>query len=516
MLSPFQESLSSVVTFLHSLSLLWRCALMLSIAGLAAWWGSPLILRGIHRLMHGVVWAFEGLTALVLWPFSRLEERYRQRGAPFPSSLERIESAAQGGVRVAAHGVTYLERRMEQWRERPQGRVAAAGCLAVPLLLVALAAEPTAEQRAQQQHALQIQREAAERARRELQEQAQRAALEQARRELQEQTQRAALEQARREAAEQAQRAMFEQARREAAEQTQQVALEQARREAAEQAQRAALEQARREALEQAQRETLERLRQETAAQAQRATLEQTRRAALERSQREALERSQREAAERLQRARAEQEARERSQRPPASSVPSVGSPQTKVGDTYVVEYSNPDNPKATYSVERKVIAVGNGAITVAAKTVNSKTGKVRTLLFTPAWNLISTRNADGTGFDYSPPLKYFDFPLHPGKTWQQTSRETNVQTGATREHTISATVGEWEDVVGPTGKWRSIKITLNTTLLDNTTGNKSPGVDVSWYVPEIRRTIKSDTTSRNLQGQEERQVIQVLRHDLQ
>jgi hypothetical protein len=97
---------------------------------------------------------------------------------------------------------------------------------------------------------------------------------------------------------------------------------------------------------------------------------------------------------------------------------------------------------------------------------VKSKTGKARILQFTSEGNLLSSRNQDGSGFDYAPPLKYFVFPLYPGKTWQQRSRETNIQTGAVREHTLSATVGDWEDIAVPAGTFRALKITLHTELL--------------------------------------------------
>src|SRR5262249_32441978 len=51
----------------------------------------------------------------------------------------------------------------------------------------------------------------------------------------------------------------------------------------------------------------------------------------------------------------------EHTQIPPASVEP----PNTQTGDTYIIEYLNPDNPKSRYSTERKVIAVGEGQITV-------------------------------------------------------------------------------------------------------------------------------------------------------
>src|SRR5262249_49406954 len=144
-----------------------------------------------------------------------------------------------------------------------------------------------------------------------------------------------------------------------------------------------------------------------------------------------------------------------------------------------------------------------------------SKTGKSRTLQFTPEWNLISTRNPDGSGFDYVPPLKYFDFPLQPGKTWQQTSIETNIKTNTVREHALSATVGDWEDIEVPAGTFRAIKISIHTELLDRSTGQKSTGDDISWYAPAVRRSVKSDVTSQNPEGQQERQIIQLIQFNI-
>ena len=58
-------------------------------------------------------------------------------------------------------------------------------------------------------------------------------------------------------------------------------------------------------------------------------------------------------------------------------------------------------------------------------------------------------------------------------------------------------------------------KITFHTELHDPATGETSTGVDISWYPPDIRRNIKSEITSHNFQGQQERQVIQLIKYDL-
>ncbi|MGH8646080.1 MAG: hypothetical protein ACREX4_17135 [Gammaproteobacteria bacterium] len=114
-----------------------------------------------------------------------------------------------------------------------------------------------------------------------------------------------------------------------------------------------------------------------------------------------------------------------------------------------------------------------------------------------------------------TPPLKYFEFPLYPGKTWRQTSIEKNIKTGATREFTLSATVGDWENISVPAGTFRAIKITTQTALLDGASGQRSTGTDISWYAPEIRRSVKSQVTSRNMEGNAEEQFVQMVRYEL-
>jgi hypothetical protein len=90
-----------------------------------------------------------------------------------------------------------------------------------------------------------------------------------------------------------------------------------------------------------------------------------------------------------------------------------------------------------------------------------------------------------------------------------------NIKTGAVREYTLSAIVGDWEDVSVSAGTFRAIKITTQTELLDRATGQRSTGTDISWYAPNIRRSVKSEVTSQNFQGNQERQLIQMIQYDL-
>jgi hypothetical protein len=188
--------------------------------------------------------------------------------------------------------------------------------------------------------------------------------------------------------------------------------------------------------------------------------------------------------------------------------------PIHKQGDTYTLESTILDSNKRT-TTERKVIFVNSEKLVTESRNIENKNGQVRKLEFTPEWNLTTIRNIDGSEVNYSPPLKYYDFPLTSGKTWRQTSTATNRKTGEIKEHTLSAVVGDWENVTVPAGTFRGIKVTIQTELFDRTTGKKTTGTDTSWYVPEVRRSVRSLTSAKSPEGVESKQEIQLIKYDL-
>lgn len=183
--------------------------------------------------------------------------------------------------------------------------------------------------------------------------------------------------------------------------------------------------------------------------------------------------------------------------RPAVEQGSAVPRPTVRVGDTYAYESRDPDNVEPVITTKRTVISTSDG-ILLATVSMNSRNAKVRKLSFDQDWNLVSTRNADNGGFNYSPPVKYFDFPLFTGKTWRQISTESDTKTGKTRTHTVSGVVGDWEDISVPAGTFRTIRVSLSTEVLDSATGERVAGTDISWYAPQVRRSVKSITSGRD------------------
>jgi hypothetical protein len=190
-----------------------------------------------------------------------------------------------------------------------------------------------------------------------------------------------------------------------------------------------------------------------------------------------------------------------------------VAAPPITVGDTYVYESMALGAHSAPGSrlVTRRMVTSSGRLVILSSLMLNSKSAKPRTLQYDREWNLVTSRNASGSGKNYSPPLRYYDFPLYPGKTWRETTTETDIMTGAVRQHTIVGRVEGWETISVPAGTFRGIKVVLQTELFDPGSGERIVGSDTSWYVPEVRRSVKSLTT-----GKAGRQrLIQLLSYEL-
>ncbi len=162
-------------------------------------------------------------------------------------------------------------------------------------------------------------------------------------------------------------------------------------------------------------------------------------------------------------------------------------------------------------SVEKQEYPEGN-RVRITVKNLNSS--YVRTLEYDRQWNPIGTRGKAGEGFDYSPPVKYYDFPLYPGKRWSGTSTERNIKTGQVREHTINAEVGGWETITVPAGTFRAIKVMIRNAVKDLQTGQVKSGSDISWYAPLAKRSVKSELTAFNaIDGRDEVQIAELIRY---
>ena len=181
-----------------------------------------------------------------------------------------------------------------------------------------------------------------------------------------------------------------------------------------------------------------------------------------------------------------------------------VVAPTGSVGDTYTYETIDHVEPKLSNVTTREIVAIGPFDVTM--KFVNSKSGYSRLLTFDRDLGLMSTRYGTNEGADYSPAIKYFAFPLQAGDNWNAAATETNIKTGKIRMHKLTARVEGYEAVTVPAGNYRALKVVIESTVEDDTGINT--GRDISWYVPEVRRTVRSELESRDATGKTGRRTV--------
>ncbi len=191
-------------------------------------------------------------------------------------------------------------------------------------------------------------------------------------------------------------------------------------------------------------------------------------------------------------------------------------SPSPKSGDTYIYENLNHSNNKFNNSVSLVIDLIYNKKFFVTKRNV--KTGYTRSVTYTNEWNAVSSKNRKGQGSNYYPPIKYFDFPLEEGKTWEEETFEDTGNKFGNRKHKIKGEVGTWEWIEVPAGKFETIKVILESQVIDVDSGKIIlSGKDVSWYSPKINKSVKSELSSNDFKtGKNHKNTILLMKYNSQ
>lgn len=205
---------------------------------------------------------------------------------------------------------------------------------------------------------------------------------------------------------------------------------------------------------------------------------------------------------------KAEEEARLKAEEEAKLKAAEVGQPNITIGDTYVYRSDRGNNKDPVIS-KRTVTDNQNGSVAFSYENVKKK-DKPRTLYYDNSWNLKYEDNFTSSDNRYNPALKFFDFPLYPGKEWTQTTTQTIVESGKEYTYAVSAKVEQWEDITVPAGQFHALKIVSQYEVTDNTSHKTTNNSDTSWYAPEVRRSVK--TISQDDKGT---RVIELLEYNL-
>lgn len=202
-----------------------------------------------------------------------------------------------------------------------------------------------------------------------------------------------------------------------------------------------------------------------------------------------------------------------RSETPSPVQSQVADAPGIQVGDRWVTEVVDHQDPKLNYRAERVVNEVGDNRIVTSVRTVGKD--YVRSIEYSGQWGLIATHLPSGATTTYSPALPYLSFPLQPGKSWQARVLETDAE-GKQRVHNVQAKMESWETVQVPAGTFNALKIVLKDDISKDGAVVQQ-GQDVSWYAPDARRTVKTEETSFDpTTSEKRRRTVSLVEYSLQ
>ena len=190
-----------------------------------------------------------------------------------------------------------------------------------------------------------------------------------------------------------------------------------------------------------------------------------------------------------------------------------VEAPRVRLGDRWVTEVVDHQDSRLSYRSERIVEDMRADHIVTSVRTI--KRNYVRKIEYDNQWALIATRIPTGDVTSFAPALPYLSFPAAPGKSWQARVVETG-STGTEKVHEVRGNIGSWETITVPAGTFNALRIVLTDDISENGT-LVLQGQDVSWYAPEVRRSVKTEESSFTPStGEQRRRTISLLEYSLQ
>lgn len=171
-----------------------------------------------------------------------------------------------------------------------------------------------------------------------------------------------------------------------------------------------------------------------------------------------------------------------------ADETAPVPKPDVKTGDSWRYRVSTyQTNVPIVFPLDSRVNFVGPNVI-ITVETGND--GREYDSQFDSDWS-ISALGYQGQVFD--PPIRFYKFPLQVGAEYPY-AHEMVAQKGSPARIRAEGTVKVvgWEDVTVPAGKFRALKIEAKGSFQRLDTNFRGWQRFQQWYVPEVKRLVKS------------------------
>jgi len=182
-----------------------------------------------------------------------------------------------------------------------------------------------------------------------------------------------------------------------------------------------------------------------------------------------------------------------------AKPEPAAERPDVKVDDRWVYRRTDKRMQPPTSIYEIRVTFVDSRAIVAVVEPQASK--KQLDTTWTRDWNVAVSADGAVTVMEQG----MFQFPLSPGRQYSAAwdIRRPNFGEFHVR-HERKVNIVGWEDIEVPAGKFRALKIEANGYFRRIDREVQDEARNIIWYVPQVKRWVKSLYQDVQLQVDEE------------
>ena len=183
------------------------------------------------------------------------------------------------------------------------------------------------------------------------------------------------------------------------------------------------------------------------------------------------------------------------------SGGPPAEVPAYHVGDRWVYQAKDGFRNPVVWEEIHEVIAVAADGIRVRVTQAGPDVSNVRVeQLAAPGVVRVGALfNAETRRF--AQPLQRFDFPLAPGRTWNQWVTNFNEDTKREGQINHYVRVGGWEKVATPAGTFDALRLTVIMRLDDDEFWRFPTQCTYAvWYAPAVRGVVREDKEAQYLE----------------
>jgi hypothetical protein len=176
-----------------------------------------------------------------------------------------------------------------------------------------------------------------------------------------------------------------------------------------------------------------------------------------------------------------------------AGSGPAAETPAYRVGDRWVYHGDDGFRVKTEWDEIHEVTAIGSGGIAVGI-TLKGGLDLARSELWSAPGQVQVGAVYDNTTRRFESPLQRYDFPLAPGKVWNQWDWNYNEFTKERGQINRYVNVGGWERVTTPAGTFDALKMQVLMRLDDETFWRFATTCNYAvWYAPAAKAVVREE-----------------------